>query len=131
MLFLQKLKFPIPRTLMDISQKKMLRKNYFPRINSFPSAMSHMHKSTKMRFPGNRPKMVQLHKNITSSKMVVRGWYMSNFDHRDLLNSKKIGLGWFPQLVRPLRADLRFFSTFSRISIWAAYPRKQIFQPLE
>ena len=51
--------------------------------------MSHIHKSTKMRFPGNRPKMPQLLKNIISSKMVVRGWSMTLFDYRDLLNSEK------------------------------------------
>ena len=44
---------------------------------------------------------------------------------------QKIGLGWFPQLARPPRADLRFFSIFSEISFWATGPRKPISQPLD
>ena len=39
---------------------------------------------------------------------------------------KKIGLGWFPQLIRPYRPDLWFFSDFSRISSCAADPQKPI-----
>ena len=89
MFLTQKPKFPIPRTLMDISQKKMSLKNNFPRILCFSPEISHIHKSTKMGFQGNQPKMAQLRNNITSSKMVVRGWYMTHFDRRDPLNSKK------------------------------------------
>ena len=40
---------------------------------------------------------------------------------------QKIGLGWFPQLARPPRTDLRFFSIFSEISRWAVEPRKTEF----
>ena len=76
--------------LLDISQKILRRKNYFPRILCFSPAISLIHKSTKMRFPRNQPEMVQLHKNIASSKIVVRGWYMTLFDRRDLLNSGKM-----------------------------------------
>ena len=42
-------------------------------------------------------------------------------------NLQKTGLGRFPQLARPLRADLRIFSIFSEISIWAADSQKTIF----
>ena len=60
--------------------------------------MSHMHKSTKMGFPGNQPKITKLHQNIISSEMVVRGWYMTHFDRRDPLNSKKLVWGGFHNL---------------------------------
>ena len=40
---------------------------------------------------------------------------------------QKTCLGWFPQLARPQRADLRIFSIFSEISIWAAATQKVIF----
>ena len=75
--------------LIDISQKILRRKNYFPWNVSFSPEISDIHKSTKMGFSRNQPKMAQLHKNTTSSKMVVRGWYMTNLDRRDILNSKK------------------------------------------
>ena len=75
--------------LIDISQKILRRKKYFPRILCFSPAISQIHKSTKVRFPRNQPKMTQLHKSTTSSQMVVRGWYMTLFDRRDLLNSEK------------------------------------------
>ena len=91
-------KFHRLRNQMNSSRNKNSRKNYFPSFNSFPSAMSHIRKSTKMRFPGIRPKMAQLHKNTTSSKMVARGWYMTHFDRRDLLNSKKLGWDGFHNL---------------------------------
>ena len=41
-----------------------LAKNYFPWNVIFSPAISQIHKSTKVGFPRNRPKMVQLHKNI-------------------------------------------------------------------
>ena len=100
---------------MNSSRKKISRKNYFPRILCFPSAMSHICKSTKMRIPGNRPEMAQLHKNTISSKMVIRGWYMTYFDHRDLLNSKKLvwdGFHNFPDLYEPICDFSRFFRGF-------------------
>ena len=99
--------------LIDISQKILRRKNYFPWNVIFSPEMSHIHTSTKMGFPGNQPKMIQLHQNITSSEMVVRGWYMTRFDHRDLLNSeKKVWDGFhnLPALTGPI-CD---FSRFSR-----------------
>ena len=131
MFFTQKPKFPIPRTLIDISQKIISRTNYFPRILCFSPAISHIHKSTKMGFPGNQPKITQLHKNITSSKMIVRGWYMTHFDRRDLLNSKKQVWGGFhniPDLPGPI---CDFFSDFSEISWWAADPQNPSSQPLD
>ena len=77
--------------------------------------MSHMHKSTKMRFPGNQPEILQLHKNITSSKMVVRGWYMTHFDPRDLLNSKnRFGVvsATYPTSAGRFAIFLDFFGNF-------------------
>ena len=100
---------------IDISQKILRRKNYFPRILCFSPAMSHIHKSTKMRFPGNRPKMPQLLKNIISSKMVVRGWYITHFDRRDLLDSEKNVWGGFPNFPDhsgPICDFSRFFREF-------------------
>ena len=85
--------------------------------------MSHIHKSTKMRFPGNRPKMPKLLKNIISSKIVLRGWFMTLFDRRDLLNSEKNvwgGFPNFPDLSGPI-------CDFSRISRWTTDPRKTEF----
>ena len=115
MQFTQKPKFHRPRNLIIISQKKISRKNNYPRILCFPSAMSHIRTSTKMRFPGNQLKMLQLHNNITFSKMVVRGCYMTHFDRRDLLNSKKLVWGGFPNLPDlpgPICDFTRFFRKF-------------------
>ena len=60
--------------------------------------MSHICTSAKNWFSGNQPKIPQLHKNTTSSEMVVRGWYMTHIDRRDLLNSKKLIWDGFPNL---------------------------------
>ena len=40
---------------------------------------------------------------------------------------QKTGLGWFPQLARPLRADLRIFPIFSKISPGQPISKKVIF----
>ena len=56
--------------------------------------------------------MLQLHNYRKSSEMVVRGWYLTENDRRDILNSKKLGLGWFMHLIRLLWADMRFFPIF-------------------
>ena len=103
--------------------------------------MSHIRKSTKMRFRGNRPKMAQLHQNTTSSKMVARGWYMTHVDRRDLLNSKKLvwdGFHNLPDLPGPICDFSRFFRGFrararnlEKPSSWTSesekYVRKLIF----
>ena len=115
MLFTQKPKFHSLRYQMNSSSIKSSRKNNFPRILCFPSAMSHIHKSTKMGFSRNQPKMAQLHKNTTSSKMVVRGWYMTYFDRRNLLNSeKKVWDGFhnYPALPGPICDFSRFLRGF-------------------
>ena len=122
--------------LIDISQKILRRKNDFPSNNSFSPAMSHIHKSTKMRFPGNRPKMPQLLKNIISSKMVVRGWSMTLFDCRDLLNSEKNvwgGFPNFPDLSGPICDFSRFFREFrggprilEKPSFWTSESEKNV-----
>ena len=120
MFFIHKPKFPIPRTLIDISQKILWRKNCFPKNNSFSPEISHIHKPTKIGFPRNQPKMHQLHKNTTSSKMVVRGWYMTRFDRRDLLNSeKKVWDGFhnLPALPGPICDFSRIFREF-RVGTW-------------
>ena len=43
-------------------------------------------------------KMVELHNNRKSLEMVVRGWYMTHFDRRDLLKSKKLVWGGFSNM---------------------------------
>ena len=91
----QKPKFHRLRNWMNTSRKKFERKNNFPKRLCFPSAMSRFHKSTKMGFPRNPPKMVEFHENRKSSEMVVRGWYMTHFDRRDLQKSKKLFWGRF------------------------------------
>ncbi len=80
---------------MNNSSTKNGYKHIFPQNNSFLSDMSHIQKSPKMGFSGNPSKTVELHNNRKSSEMVARGWYMTHFDRRDFLNSKKIGLGEF------------------------------------
>ena len=65
-----------------------------------------------MGFPENPLKILQLRDHITSSKMVVRGWYMTHFDRRDLLNSKKIGFRNMPGLYVPICEIFRFFWNF-------------------
>ena len=127
MFLTRKPKFHRFRNQMNNSRKKKSRKNNFPMILCFPSAMSHMHKSTKMGFPGNQLKITQLHQNITSSEMVVRGWYMTHFWPQGPPKLQKIGLGWFPQLTRPPRADLRIFRIFLEISRCTPNPRKTEF----
>ena len=109
---------------MNDSRKKKNVKNDFLNLFGFLSAKSHFHKSTKTRFPENSPKMVELHEYRNSSEMVVRGWYMTHFDRRDIPKSKKIGLGRFPQHIRPYWADLGIFTIFSEISSRMAGPGK-------
>ena len=65
-----------------------------------------------MGISGDQPKMTQLHKNTITSKMVVRGWYMTFFYRRDLLNCKKYVWGGFhnlSNLPRPIWDFLGFF----------------------
>ena len=104
----------------DICQKILRRKNYFPWNVIFSPEISHIHTPTKIGFPRNKPKMHQLHKNTTSSKMVVRGWYMTHFDHRDLLNSeKKVWDGFhnLPALPGPICDFSRFFRGFRAVRL--------------
>ena len=115
------------RNQMDISKNKILRKNNFLKRLCFPSAMSWIWKSNKMRFPENSPKMVELHNYIKSSEMVLWGRYMIHFDRRDLLKSKKISLGSIPQHIRTPRADSRIFAIFSEISPNFSCREKPIF----
>ena len=127
MFMTQNHKFPLARDLKNISQKIISRKNYFPWNVSFFAAIWHTRTSTKMGFPGNQPKMVQLHGPITFSKMVVRGWYMPHFDRRDLLNSKKQVWGGFrnlPGLYGPICEIFRFFRKFH---LGSRYQKKWFF----
>ena len=112
-------KFPNLRNQMNDSRRKKNVKNDFLNFFGFLSAKSHFHKSTKTRFPENPSKVVQLHKSINSSRMVVRGWYMTHFDRRDLLHSKKLGVGWlrtFSDCHGPICEFSRFFQKFHKIS---------------
>ena len=141
----QKPKFHRSGDLKNISQKIISRKNYFPWNVSFFAAIWHTRTSTKMRFPGNQPKMVQLHGPITFSKMVVRGWYMPHFYRRDLLDSKKQVWGGFrnmPGLYGPIlrnfpicfgnlaiRRFWMFFENFEKINSQISKLRKKIQKP--
>ena len=119
----QNLKFPSLRDWMDSSRKIIPRKIVFPWNNSFLSDMSHVHKSTKMRFPGNPPKVVQLQNSRKSAKMVVWGWYMTHFDRKNFLNSKKICLGGFRNLSDLQRSIREFLGFFWEISSVAQNPK--------
>ena len=77
--------------------------------------MVHIRKPTQMPCLEIRPKMPQLHEPITLSKMVVWGWYITHFDRRDLLNSKKQVWGGFrnlPGLYGPICEIFDFFGNF-------------------
>ena len=124
MFLTQKPKFPLARDLKNISQKIISRKNDFPRKLCFPSAMSQTRTSTKMGFPGNQPKMVQLHGPITFSKMVVRGWYMPHFCRRNLLNSKKQVWGGFRNLPGLYGPICEFYRFFRKCQLGGRYQKK-------
>ena len=93
--------------------------------------MSWFWKSSNMQFLGNPWKMVDFHRNRKSSEMVVWGWYMTHFDRRDILNSKKNMFGSIPNLARPPWGDMRNFSIFSEISSNFTCPEKRIFPTSE
>ena len=99
---------------MNNSSKKFMRKINFPRRLCFLPVKSHIRKSTKMRFPGYPPKVVQLHNNRKSSEMVVQGWYITHFDRRDILNTQKICLGGFRNLSDLQRSIHEFLGNFDR-----------------
>ena len=119
---------------MDISRKTMSRKYNFPCLPNFPTDLSWICKSTKMGFPGYPPKMAEFHNYRKPSKMVVWGWYMTHFDRRDLLNSKKLVLDRFrnlPDLPGPICKIFRFFRNFRQIPqvlkirfFWLSSPKK-------
>ena len=123
MFFLQKPKFPMHMNQIDISQKILRPKNYFPRILCFSPAISHILTSTKMGFPGNRSKMVQLHNNIR--------WYMPHFDRTDLLESKKQVWGGFRNLSDLTGPIFENFRIFPKIWVQAADREKPIFLTFE
>ncbi len=128
----QKLFFPRARNIKNISQKVNLRKNDFFKNLNFLKLVSHIHKHLQIdqnaisgnsaeNSPTSRP-----HNFFRNGR--TRLVYDSFWPQGQV---KKICLGWFPQLVRPLRADLRIFSIFSKISPWTADPQKQIFRTFE
>ena len=96
--------------------------------------MSRFHKSTKMGFPRNPPKMFEFHENRKLSEMVVRGWYMTHFDRRDLQKSKKLFWGRFritSDFSGPICEISWLFHYFHRIShalknrfFWLSSPEK-------
>ena len=102
---------------MNNSGNTICAKNYFLDFFGFFPTKSQIRKSSKMGIPENPSKVVQLHKSINSSRMVVRGWYMTHFDRRDLLHSKKLGVGWLRTLSDchgPICEFSRFFRNFTR-----------------
>ena len=126
MLFTQKPKFHRLRNQMNISSKKSSRKNNFPRILCFPSAMSHIHISTKNGISGKSAEYGQTsQKNNFFENGRMRLVYDS-FWPQGPPKLQKIGLGWFPQLTRPPRPDSWFFRIFSEISKWVADLQKPI-----
>ena len=78
----------------------------------------------KCGFPGNRSKMHQLQKIRKSSELVIRGWYMTHFDRRDLLHSKKQVWGGYRNYSDLLKPICEFSMIFSEIPSGAAGPRK-------
>ena len=97
---------------MNYSGNKICAKNYFHEIFGFFPSKSQIRKSSKVGFPENAPKIAQFHKHRKSSEMVVRGWYMTHFDRRDLLQSKKQVWGGFrnlSDLPNPIREFSQFF----------------------
>ena len=102
---------------IDISQKILRRKNYFPRILCFSPEISHIHKSTKIGFPGNQPKNAPTspkHNFFENGR--TRLVYDSFWPQRPP-KLQKMGLWWIPQLVRPPRADLRFSRFFENFDL--------------
>ena len=72
-----------------------------------------------MRLLENPPKVVQLQNYVKSGIMVVRGRYMTHFDRRDLLESKKLVWDRFrnmPALQMSICEFLGFFRGISRIA---------------
>ena len=112
---------------MNNSGNTICAKNYFLDFFGFFPTKSQIRKSSKMGIPENPSKVVQLHKSINSSRMVVRGWYMTHFDRRDLLHSKKNRFRVVLHLVRLIWGDLGIFSIFPEISSNFTRPEKQIF----
>ena len=109
---------------MNNSSKKCMRIINFPRRLCFLPVKSHIRKSTKMRFPGYPPKVVQLHNNRKSSEMVVQGWYITHFDRRDILNTQKICLGGFRNLSDLQRSNHVFLGFFREILVDVQNPQK-------
>ena len=119
---------------MDISRRKKPRKYNFPWLPTFFSDLSWICKSTKMWFLGKPRKIAEFHNYRKPSKMVVWGWYMTHFDRRDLLNSKKLVLDRFrnlPDLPGPICKIFDFFRNFRQIPqvlkirfFWLSSPKK-------
>ncbi len=112
-------RFPLSGNQMNNSRKFVWWKNNFPWFNSFSPAMSHFRKSTKITFPENPRKIVEFQENRKSSEIVVRGWYMTHFDRRGLLKSKKFVWGRFRNisgLPGPIFDFSWFFRKFHQIS---------------
>ena len=104
---------------MNNSGNTICAKNYFLDFFGFFPTKSQIRKSSKMGIPENPSKVVQLHKSINSSRMVIRGRYMTHFDRMDLLHSKKIDLGRFCTLSDfpgAICEFSRFFQEYLQIS---------------
>ena len=72
--------------------------NYFSNFMVFPLQCHTFANRRKCDFRVIRQEMAKLQNYIKSSEMVVRGWYMTHFDRRDVLNTKKICLDGFRNL---------------------------------
>ena len=81
----------------------------------------------KIRLPEIPPNMARLHKYRKSSEMVVRGWYMTHFDRRNVLNSEKLGFGRFRTFSDHQRSIFDFSMFFPRILPNFKCPEKPVF----
>ncbi len=70
-----------------------MTKLFFTTFMVFPLQCHTFAKRRKCDFREILQEMVEFQNYIKSSEMVARGWYMTHFDRRDILKSKKFGLG--------------------------------------
>ena len=107
---------------MNNSRNKYMRKMNFPKRLCFLPVKSQIRKLSKIvknAVSWKSAKSGPTSKSCKSWIMVVRGRYMTHFDRRDLLKSKKTGLGGFrnlSDLQRSIHQFLRFFREISDIT---------------
>ena len=109
----QKPKFHRLRDQMNNYSRKNIRtKLFFPTFMVFPLQCHTFANRRKCDFREIRQEMVEFQNYIKSSEMVVRGWYMTHFDRRDILKSKKFGLGRFRDFSGATVLILSIFTIF-------------------